>query len=86
MVIAKHENTELIIVIPLTSQQDTARFPNTIPITKSEINKLESNSIALIFQIRAISIKRFERKIGDLEDDNIEEIKMQIVNYLKLEE
>ncbi|MBS3134316.1 type II toxin-antitoxin system PemK/MazF family toxin [Candidatus Woesearchaeota archaeon] len=60
--------TDMIVVIPLTSNLQALRFPHTVEIKKSGENKLEKDSIALIFQIQSLDKKRFINKIGVLED------------------
>ena len=57
----------IAIIVPLTSNIQALRFPNTIEVKPSKINGLTVLSIALVFQIRAIDKKRLKNKIGVLE-------------------
>src|SRR3989338_4940719 len=57
------------IIVPLTSNVQSLRFPFTLEINPSAENGLEAISIALAFQIRAIDKKRLIKKIGFLEED-----------------
>ena len=66
--------TNLVIVIPLTSNPQALRFPHTLEIKKSKDNNLERDSIALIFQIQSLDKKRFVNKIGVLEDSYMGQI------------
>ncbi len=84
IVISKHERTELIVVIPLTSTPSAKDFRYTLQIKKSSTNELSKDSVALIFQIRAIYISRFLNKIGIAEDKYIESIKIDLMNFLNL--
>lgn len=73
LVIADTE-TNMIVVIPLTSNLQALRFPHTLEIKKSKENKLEKDSIALIFQIQSLDKKRFINKIGTLENSYMNQI------------
>ena len=57
----------IAIIVPLTSNIQALRFPNTIEVKPSKINGLTALSIALVFQVRAIDKKRLKNKIGVLE-------------------
>ena len=70
--------TDMIITVPLTSNLQASRFPNTLRIESSKENGLEKNSIALIFHIQSLDKKRFIKKIGDLEDSYFSEIKKAV--------
>lgn len=77
-------NTALIIVIPLSANIKTIRFPHTIKIKSSKENGLNKDSVALIFQIRSVDKNRIIHKIGDLENLYIEEIDKILSGLLKL--
>jgi len=59
---------EITIIIPITSNIQALRFPYTLEIKPSKSNGLKINSIALVFQIRAIDKKRLIKKIGMAEN------------------
>ena len=65
---------EMIITIPLTSNIQALKFPNTVEIKKSQKNGLDKDSIALMFQIQSLDRKRFVNKIGELEDSKLKEV------------
>lgn len=71
-------------VIPLTSNLQALRFQDTYTIEKSKGNGLGADSVALIFQLRAIDSKRLKKKIGDLENRHINKINELIAKYLNL--
>ena len=66
--------TNMIITIPLTSNLQALRFPNTIEIKKSLQNGLEKDSVALVFHIQSLDKKRFVRKIGVIEKEYLDKI------------
>lgn len=83
-VIIAESNTNLITVIPLTSNLNALRFNNTLKIIKSNQNKLDKNSIALIFHIQSLDKRKFIIKVGSLEKIYTEEIDLRLKNYLNL--
>jgi len=75
---------ETVMVIPLTSNVRALKFPHTIEIAPSIENGLKSVSIALVFQLRAIDIKRIKNKIGVLESADLGEIERLVKDMLQL--
>ena len=75
----------IVAVIPLTSNLQALRFKHTYTIEKSKSNGLIADSVALIFQLRAIDSKRLKKKIGDLESKHINNLNGLIVKYLNLQ-
>lgn len=53
-------------VVPLTSKQKASDFPFTFVIEPDQLNNLDSISVALVFQLRAIDKKRLKNKIGGI--------------------
>ena len=84
IVIAIHVETELAMVIPLTSNQDAMRFPYTLEIKKTRDNGLYVDSIALVFQLRSLSVQRFIKKLGHIDKTTMKRIKSLIRDYLNL--
>ena len=77
--------TDLALLIPLTSNLESMRkLPFTVEIKKSNDNKLEKDSVALVFQIQAIDKKRILSKIGNIEDYYLEKIDRTIKELLKI--
>ncbi|MAH03798.1 hypothetical protein CMI39_03365 [Candidatus Pacearchaeota archaeon] len=67
-IIIANTKTNMIVTLPLTSNLQALRFPNTLKIKTSKENNLEKDSIALIFQIQSLDKKRFLAKIGIIEN------------------
>ena len=60
--------TNVVIILPFTSNLQALRFPYTIEIKPTNENGLSVLSILLVFQIRAIDRVRLKTKIGILEE------------------
>lgn len=75
---------EISIIIPFTSNLLAMRFPFSKTIEPSLENGLTSNSILLIFQIRAIDSKRIKKTLGMLETKYEDDIKSQLKMMLNL--
>jgi mRNA interferase MazF len=83
-VILSDTKADLFIAIPLTSNLKSLNLPFATEINKSDINKLEKNSVALVLQIQAMDRKRLLHKIGVLENSYIKEIDEALKGLLKL--
>lgn len=70
------------IVVPFTSNLQALRFPYTVEVKPSKENGLNSVSVALVFQIRAIDKKRLKGKIGCLEESSLVTIDKFLKNIL----
>jgi len=57
----------IFIAVPLTSNPATARFSHTYLISPDSHNGLDTESIALVFQITALDRERFVSRIGMLD-------------------
>ena len=71
-------------LIPLTSNLQALRFQYTYSIEKSKINGLIADSVALVFQLRAIDSKRLKKKVGFLENEHQKKIDDLVIKYLNL--
>ena len=74
----------ICLVIPCTSNIQTLRFPHTVEISPSKKNGLETISVGLIFQLRAIDRTRLKRRIGELEEEKVKEINSIVKKLLQL--
>ena len=84
-IIIADTKTDLTLLIPLTSNLEALeKLPYTMKIKASNNNKLNKDSIVLIFQLQAIDKKRFISKIGHLEDSYMKEIDNLLKILLKL--
>ncbi len=84
VIIAKQEQVRFVVIIPLTTTKEAIRFSSTLEIKRSEINQLKEDSVAMIFQIRAISVDRLTTKRGFLEDRYFSDILKLLATYLGL--
>ena len=54
----------VVLVIPLTTARSAKRFAGTISIHPTPENGLREESVALVFQLRAIDRRRLQERIG----------------------
>jgi mRNA interferase MazF len=66
--------SNMAVIIPLTTREGAKRFKEIVCIDRSEENGLSEDSIALVFQIRAIDSRRLKRKLGSLEERYVEKL------------
>ncbi|MBI5225234.1 type II toxin-antitoxin system PemK/MazF family toxin [Candidatus Micrarchaeota archaeon] len=78
------DHVKIAIVIPLTSNLERKSIPHTYLIAATIKNGLQKESIALIFQIRAIDKVQLKRKVGELESHDIAAIADVLKDMLKL--
>ncbi len=81
-IIFSNETAGIVSIIPFTTQKRALNYDFTLEIPKSKNNGLQLDSIALIFQLRAIDKKRIKDKIGVLEDKYLFEISKMIKEML----
>jgi mRNA interferase MazF len=67
-------DTKIVVVIPITGNTDALRFSHTLLLKPTAKNGLHSNSVALVFHIRAVDMRRVERVYGHLESKSCAEI------------
>ena len=72
----------MVIVIPLTTNLEALRFPYTLSILGSSINKLEKNSVALVFQIKSVDKRRINKKIGHLDSQDLAKLEKTLKDLL----
>src|SRR3989338_6342573 len=84
IIIISEIEANTVIIIPFTSNPQSLKYPGTLKINSSKNSGLESGSIALVFQIRAIDKKRLKNKIGILESKELKEIDFILKKILKL--
>ena len=73
-----------ILVVPLTSKLTALNFSATFRIIPDDINNLNTDSVALVFQLRAIDKKRMKVKIGHLKEEYIEKLQTLLKFILQL--
>ena len=67
-----------ILIVPLTSKLAALNFTATFRIIPDDDNHLSAESVALVFQLRAIDRKRLKGKIGHLSGKYLKELKAQL--------
>lgn len=83
-IVMSEETANLILVIPLTSKLEALRYNYSLEINPSKINGLNAKSVAMIFQLRAVDKRKIRSKIGNIEEDVLDNINNQIKKILKL--
>jgi len=76
--------SNLTVIVPLTSNIQALRFPFTLEINPTKHNGLLTQSIALLFHVRAIDKMRLKKKIGDLEHSKQKECDTLLKRLLQL--
>lgn len=84
VILVADTESNISIIIPFTSNLNAKRFLHTLEIKPTEENGLVSTSVALIFHVRVIDKKRFNKKIGDLDSLNLQKINDILKNLLKI--
>lgn len=84
VVIGKQDQVGFLVIVPITTTEDVKRFAFTLELKRSGVNNLVKDSIAMVFQIRAISVSRISRKTGILEDHYFSDILKLISAYFGL--
>ena len=74
----------MVVVIPMTTKLDRTRSPFTELIPSGPTTCLEQTSVALVFQMRAVSTDRMSHQIGCIDGQDIEKINGQISGLLSL--
>jgi len=57
-------NLPVVLVVPLTTARTASRFVGTMFIHPTMENGLRAESVALVFQLRAIDRRRLQERIG----------------------
>ncbi len=67
-----------VLLVPLTSRLKARTFPGVYVIHPDDANGLSSESVALVFRLRAIDKRRLKNKIGILSDADLAQVRRQI--------
>jgi mRNA interferase MazF len=73
----------LKVVVPVTNSIRMVEEWHVI-LTPSRINGLSKESVADCFQLKNISTSRFIKKLGNLSDHELDEVKLAIMKVLEL--
>lgn len=71
-----------VLVIPLSSAISALRFPGTAPIKADAASGLRVDSVALVFQLRAIDRGRIKEKAGVVSESELDEIRSELAKLL----
>lgn len=58
------------------------QFPGTAPIKASPTSGLRTDSVALVFQLRAIDRGRIKEKVGTVSESELVEIRLELAKLL----
>ena len=84
VVVVHVKENATVVIIPLTAELQNERFSHTCCVQPSEENGLTDESVALVFQIRALDPQRFIQKKGKLDKKDMEAIDVLLMDMLKL--
>ena len=84
IVVADIPPTNMVVVIPLTRTLEASELPYARRLALSAENGLAEESIALLFQIRALDKRRFGEKLGVIGSKELEAIKAMLADMFKL--
>jgi mRNA interferase MazF len=71
-----------ILVIPLSTAIAALRFPGTTRIKANPTSGLKTDSVALVFQLRAIDRGRIKDKVGFASESEIVQIRLELAKLL----
>ena len=77
-----NQNTGLCLACPLSTK--IKRFPATIVISKNTQNGLTQDSEALIFQIRVLSHTRLVRRVGEISQQELNNMVLELNDIFEL--
>ncbi len=76
----------LKIIVPITDWKERYNIaPWMIKIEPNKTNGLSKESSADCFQVRSVSQERFVRKLGDLDNNTMNEIRIGLSKVLSIE-
>ena len=74
----------VVMVVPLTSNARVLRFTHTVELLPNSSNNLSVPSIAMVFQLRALDVKKLERHIGTMTSTEIKLLNREVKKMLKV--
>jgi mRNA interferase MazF len=73
-IILSDTETDIVVVVPLTSNNDALRFPFTFAISPDGQNNINHKSTVLIFHIQSIDKSKIIKTIGKLNKNHRDKI------------
>lgn len=77
---AMNDNLDVAIVCPLTSK--VKNYKGCLVLKKNQLNNLTKDSEILTFHVRSVSKERFIKKVGEISDDELKQIKIGLIEIL----
>lgn len=77
---AMNENLDVLIICPLTTS--LKNYKGCLVLKKDNLNKLSKDSEVLTFHVRSISKERLVKKVGEITDEELKQIKMGLIEIL----
>jgi mRNA interferase MazF len=74
----------MALVIPLTSNLKSLRLSHTLNVLPSKKNRLDCESVALVFQLKSVDKRRMIRRIGQLDGADIVQLNEILKDLLSL--
>ena len=68
----------VVLVVPLTTAGAASRFAGTVTVHPTPENGLRQESIALVFQMRAIDRRRLQERIGNMDEQSLTAIFVEL--------
>lgn len=81
VIVMSEVNVGIVSVIPFTSNDYALKYSYTIKVGSSDFNGLKKDSVALVFQLRAIDVRKLRNKVGDIEKGVMDEIDSLIKRF-----
>ncbi len=82
IILAVHNEANLCMAVPLTTNLETSRFPFAHRINPSTNNGLTRPSVALVYQSRCITVTRLIRRMGIIDQDDLNSIFILLRDYV----
>jgi len=71
-----------VLVIPLSTAMAALRFPGTAQIKAEKQSGLRTDSVALVFQLRAIDRGRIKERIGVVAEAEMVDVRSELAKLL----
>ena len=72
IIVASVPEMKMAVVVPLTSNSNSLRFPFTLKILPCNENGLYTESVAMVFQMQAIDCVRLLEKMGKMHEQEFD--------------
>ncbi len=77
---AMNDHLDVILICPLTTI--IKNYKGCLLLKKNELNKLSKDSEVLTFHIRSIAKERLIKKVGEISDEELKQIKVGLIEIL----